>query len=41
MRADPEQHVAQIFDGVDVVGLAGGDEGVKASDVVASILVEE
>jgi hypothetical protein len=32
--ADAEHHVAQVFDGIDVVGLAAGDESVETRDVL-------
>lgn len=37
MSSDAEQHVAQIFERVDVVGFAAGDEGVEARDVVPGV----
>ena len=41
MGADAEHHVAQVFDGIDGVGLAAGDEGIETRDVLAGVFVAD
>jgi hypothetical protein len=41
VSADPDQDVAEVVDGIDAIGLAGGDERVEPGDVVAGIFMTD
>ncbi len=41
VSADAEQHISQVFDRVDVVGFAGGDQRIETGDVFSGVFVPD